>query len=184
LPLNLNLAVVSLSLFFLYCLSFSFSIALFLLQARGICGVLCACVWVDLSSTAPHITQGENKGARCRNFVAPIFHLAWQKRVRFSHLHVPRGASIRLPKKNFSSVCHQFWKFIEGASASFRDIFWRHDRAKKSNSRKSCPFALLWCPLDGVRRKGLFYVIVRKRKEAPVWTMEAPRVDKPRVSIK
>ena len=26
---------------------------------------------MDLSSAAPHITQGENKGARCCNFVAP-----------------------------------------------------------------------------------------------------------------
>ena len=116
---------------------------------------LCVCVWVDLSSTAPHITQGENKGARCRNFVAPIFHLAWHKRGRFTCTCREVLGSGRVSKIS-PSVCHHFWKFIEGASASFRDIFWRHDGAKKSNSKKSCPFALLWYSLNGVRWEAYF----------------------------
>ena len=44
---------------------------------------LCACEWI-CRRQPPTSTQGENKGARCRNFVAPIFHLAWHKRVRFT----------------------------------------------------------------------------------------------------
>ena len=72
---------------------------------------MCVRVSGSVVDSPPHNTGRKQRGEvpqLCCSHISPrvaeacqVFHLAWQKRVRFSHLHVPRGASIRLPKKNF-----------------------------------------------------------------------------------
>ena len=124
---------------------------------------VCACEWI-CRRQPPTSTQGENKGPRCRNFVAPIFLLAWHKRVRFTC--ACREVLISEPQKNFSvspSVCYtggkSVWRGFCIFSRFFFDDMIDFEKVNKGSHVRLLCRGILWTVFEERVRK--------KRKEAP-----------------
>ena len=74
-----------------------------------------------------------------------LIHLAWQKRVRFSHLHVPRGASIRLPKKNFSVTSFEnLLKALQHLFVIFFDDMIEQKKVTQGSHVRLLCYGVLW----------------------------------------
>ena len=107
------------------------------------CLLLCFCVRVSGSvvDSPPHQHREKTKGrARCRNFVAPIFHLAWHKRVRFTCacrevLNLPLS-SVGTFENLLKGLLHLFVIF-------FDDMIEQKKVTQKSHVRFLCR-GLLW----------------------------------------